>query len=130
MTTTGNKCQATTKTGKPCTAYALTDSAYCFAHDPAKRHERKAARAAGGKARHGRSLEADTTPASVETISDVIPLLERVINDTLSLENSVNRNRTVGYLAGVIVKAFEVSEFEMRIAALERALKLREETNQ
>lgn len=34
----GVKCAATTTSGKPCSHYALTDHAYCYQHDPAKRH--------------------------------------------------------------------------------------------
>lgn len=125
MTTTGNPqhCKAITRAGQPCTAYAVANSNFCFAHDPGRSQARKAARQAGGRARHGRRLETsgNSEPVQIRSITDVVMLLEKTINDALSLENSLQRARTVGYLAGVFIKAFEVSELERRIEILEQA---------
>jgi len=59
-------------------------------------------------------------------MADVATLLNHVINDTLQLENSLQRARTIGYLAGLILKALEMSTLEQRVAAVERTLELRE----
>jgi len=83
--------------------------------------ERKAARSKGGRARHGRriSQQGSNEPVTVATISDVIHLLARAINDALALENSIARARCLGYLAGAVCKALEVGDLEARITALE-----------
>ena len=56
----------------------------------------------------------------------MIQLLVRAVNDLLSLENSVQRARTLGYLGGVAIKALEVGNLEERVAELERVLKGRQ----
>ena len=42
--------------------------------------------------------------------------------DTLGLENSIARARTLAYLATSAIKLLEVGEFEQRLAALETAI--------
>jgi hypothetical protein len=127
VATTGRPCKAKNARGEPCGAYAMRGSKYCFHHDPAKAEERKVARTKGGRARHGRTLAegGNDGPVQIETVADVVDLLVRTINDVLSLENSIQRARAIGYLAGVVVKALEVAELEERVAALEAALKTR-----
>ena len=129
MTSTGRRCKATTKSGDPCAAYAGDGSDYCFWHDPAKAEERKAARQRGGQARHGRNVIPPTggEPVEIRQVGDVLPLLERAVNDLLALENSIARARAIGYLAGVAIKTLEVSELAERVAELERVLRKREE---
>lgn len=124
------KCKATTKAGKPCRAWAMEGSDYCYMHNPATAAERKAAQARGGKARHGRHLETGGDPdeLQLEGVADTLAILATAIKDTARLENSVARNRALGYLASVALKAFEITELEERMEALERALKLREGT--
>ena len=53
-------------------------------------------------------------------MAQVQRLLEIAASDTLSLENSVARSRTLAYLAQVALKALEVGELAERIDALER----------
>jgi hypothetical protein len=57
-------------------------------------------------------------------MGDVVRLLERAVNDALVLENSLQRARTLGYLAGAVVKAFEMGELEVRMKTLEERLKV------
>ena len=105
----------------------MIGSDFCFAHDPTKAAERKAARARGGRARHGRNLDGagNAGPVTISTVPDVVGLLARTVNDVLTLENSIQRARAIGYLAGVIVKALEVSDLEERLTAIESVLKAR-----
>ena len=127
MTTTGRQCKATSKRGEPCGAFALRGSDYCFHHDPTKAKERAEARAKGGHARHGRRIGKMGKPGPVEIqdMADVVTLLETTINDALSLENSLQRARTIATLANVVIKALEFATLEERVAALELALKAR-----
>ena len=116
-------CQARTKSGTPCQATPQANG-WCFSHDPALRAERKAARAKGGRARHGRQLaRGQHDPVTLGTPEDVRRLLEVAINDCLQLENSVSRARAVGTLALAALKVFEVGEHAERLAAIEEALR-------
>lgn len=118
---TGRHCKAVNARGLPCGGYATAGSDFCFAHDPDRAKERKAARSKGGYARHGRQLlTAGDLPESFRTIADVTELLECTVKDALTLENSIARARAVGYLAGILFKALEVGDLEERIAELER----------
>ena len=127
MTTTTKRCKEKNKRGEPCGAFVLRGSDYCFHHDPTKAKERAAARAKGGRARHGRRIGNTGRPELIEIrgMADVVTLLETTINDALSLENSLQRARTIATLANVVIKALEFATLEERVEALELALKAR-----
>jgi hypothetical protein len=55
-------------------------------------------------------------------VGQIRRLLEIAVLDTLSLENSVARSRTLAYLAQVALKTLEVGEFEERLEALEATM--------
>ena len=127
-------CTATNRDGSPCNGYAVTASDYCFHHDPARAAERLHARRKGGRARHGRHVgpAAGADPSglagriTLDTMADVAALLQDAINTTLRLENSIHRARTVGYLAGLLIKALDFSILEERLDQVERALSPRD----
>ena len=54
-------------------------------------------------------------------MGDLRRLLVIASLDTLGLENSIARARTLGYLVGVAGKLLETGELEERLAALEAA---------
>jgi len=64
-----------------------------------------------------------TGSVSVETPADVLNVVRGAILDVLRLENSIARARTLGYLAGVALKAFEVTELDQRLTALEQTVR-------
>ena len=121
------KCQATAKKGTPCNAYAVAGSAYCFQHDPALAARRRQARSKGGLARHGRHIGpvGQAQPVPLDTMADVVALLQWAINQTRQLENSLHRNNTIGSLAAQLMKAFDMAALEGRLAELEHILKSR-----
>jgi len=114
-------CKATTKDGLPCRALRVTDSDYCFMHDPALAEERKEARARGGRARHGRKIGpvGEGEYVEIRDLGDVLRVLASELNAVLSLEKSISRARAVGYLAGIMANIYQASELEQRLAALE-----------
>lgn len=126
MTTTASPklCVETRKDGQPCHAYACAGSDYCFVHDPAKAAERKAARTKGGRARHGRKVGVAEFLGhrQFRSMADMTALLEIAVQQTLRLENSVSRNRCLGYLARCWADLHEAGELEERLAALERIM--------
>jgi len=58
----------------------------------------------------------------LEHVGDIRRLLEVAVLDTLGLENSISRARTLAYLATTAIKLLEVGEFEQRLASLETAM--------
>ena len=62
----------------------------------------------------------------LENVGQVRRLIHIAVLDTLSLENSIARSRSLAYLAQVALKALEVGEFEERLRSLEAAVKPRD----
>lgn len=128
LTAPNLRCKGINRHGGPCGGFALNDSDYCFAHDPDSAKRRDKARKAGGKARQGRSLQltwaGDEHRPNIHILSveDVKALLERALLAEVTLENSHARNKVIGYLCGVALKALEVGEIEERIARLEESI--------
>jgi len=118
--TTGNRCEAVKANGEPCGAFAVRGSRFCFAHCPERAQERRAAQSRGGRARHRRVLQ-DGDRVHLETVADVVAVLESALGELVTLEPSVAKSRAVGYLCGQAVRALELSDIEARVAALEAA---------
>ena len=119
------KCSATNRRGQPCQAWAGA-SGYCFAHDPERTAAHSKASAKGGrKASKLRGLPA----AKVRSVSDLLPLLSRLIDDVLVNEyGAVKRARTVAHLARCYANIVMTGELEQRVAAIERALARRSDS--
>jgi hypothetical protein len=69
-----------------------------------------------------RAARGSDPPAIAPRLRDVGAIqeqLETALFDSLRLENSNGRSRTIGYLLGFALKALEVGELESRLAALE-----------
>lgn len=124
MTSTANvRCSATNRRGEPCQAYPVQGSRWCYWHDPAMAEARARSRAAGGAARHGRKVgDGAGDPVEVSEMGDVLLLVNEAIRGAWSLENSIQRSRTLGYLAGQAVKALQLVDLEERVANLERVV--------
>ena len=100
----------------------MRESKFCFWHDPEHATEVAEARRLGGlRRRKEKAVEGAYDFGGLVEVSQVRRLLEIAALDTLSLENSVARSRTLAYLAQVALKALEVGAFEERLRALEGA---------
>ena len=62
----------------------------------------------------------------LSSVPDIRRLLEIAVIDTLTLENSVARARTLAYLAQSALRCLEVGELEERVEMLEAAVHSRE----
>lgn len=116
----GGRCQAKTKNGRRCGGFATEDSNFCFTHDPAREDERAEAHRRGGENRP-RAIHplAYPTDVDVKTAGGLLSLMEHTIKDTWTLETSVARGRTIGYLAQVQKGILEVGQLEDRVKKLE-----------
>lgn len=115
----GGYCQATTKGGKPCSAYAIEGSQFCFTHDPTREAERAEAHKRGGESRPRPTNDAPFPNVDVKTANGLLFMMEDLFKDTWTLETSVARSRTIGYLAQVQKGILEVGELEDRVKRLE-----------
>lgn len=116
-------CKAIKQGGERCLATPLRDGDFCFWHDPEHQTEAADARRLGGlrRKREG-TLQGAYDLDSLDTVAGIRRLLEVALLDTIGLDNSVARSRTL--IAGVLAaaKLLEVGEQEERLAAIEAAL--------
>jgi hypothetical protein len=117
------QCAFRTKSGEPCRAAPLRDGVFCIMHSPEHAQEIQEARRLGGLRR---KRELTVTGAyeieSLNTVYGIRRLVEIAILDTLGMENSIARSRTIGYLAQVALRTLEVGELGDRIAILEQSV--------
>ncbi|MCL2149319.1 MAG: hypothetical protein FWH51_00020 [Dehalococcoidia bacterium] len=105
----------------------LKDSDYCRMHCPEHAEEVQEARRLGGLRRKQEvALSGTWDFKGLESASDIRRLIEVAALDTLSLENSLSRNRTLVYIAQVALRALETNEYEQRLIALEQAMRLQQ----
>jgi len=114
-------CKALKEDGSRCQAPPLLDGDFCLMHSPEHADEMAEARRLGGlRRRREKAVSGAYAFEGLGDVGQVRRLLEIAVLDTLSLENSVARSRTLAYLAQVALKTLEVGEFDERLEALER----------
>ncbi len=115
--------------GAPCNATSLRDEDACFWHSPEHAEAAREARRLGGLRRR---REATVSGAyefeGLASVAQIRRLVEVAVIDTLGLENSIARNRTLAYLAQTALKLLEVGELDERVAALEASVLPRQST--
>ncbi len=117
------KCVVRLPTGEFCRMPPLRNSEFCWAHSPEHTQEAQEARRLGGQRRKKEvMLSGAYDLEGIDNILGIRRVLEIATMDTLSSENNLSRNRTLGYLMQVALKAMEAGETEERLAALEQAV--------
>jgi hypothetical protein len=118
----GRACTFIRANGRPCRATPLREEPFCFWHAPETAEEAAEARRLGGlHRRKKKTVSAVFGFAGLRTVEDTQALLETAAIETLSLENSVGRNRALASYAAIGAKLIEVGELSERVAILEAA---------
>ena len=100
----------------------MHDEPHCFWHSAETAEEAAEARRIGGfHRRKKKSVAAIYDFHGLRTIADLQALLETAAIETLAIENSVNRNRTLVSMVTAGAKLIEIGELAERIEALEAA---------
>jgi hypothetical protein len=100
----------------------MRDEEFCFFHSPDTAEEAADARRLGGiHRRKKKSVAAIYGFNGLRTIVDLQGLLETVVIETMAIENSIARNRTLAGMIATGAKLVEVGELAERVAALEAA---------
>jgi hypothetical protein len=124
------QCRALKLDRSHCQASALPGADFCFFHDPAKAEERRESQALGGRQNRIKTLGATGSDVKVEDCGDVVALLSQTINQVRKGMIDPRVANSVGYLANVLIKAFEQDELETRIERLEALLERRSEASE
>lgn len=121
------QCNAKNKSGEPCNASA-NGNGFCFTHDVTRGKERAIARRIGGLKRITPSVaDKSLVPKETRTITDVMTILDYALQESLVLQNSIQRGRLLVSIAHGYIEALKVGEMEQRLEAVEMTLKMRKE---
>ena len=128
--TSPRKCRFRKKNGKSCSADAQIGRDLCVFHDPAKAADGHRARRAGGINRTHSTirLPPQTPDIPLRTTSDVSRLLAESINRVRRGQLDVRAANTVGFLAGILLKALEQSRLEDGLNHLEAIMGCKKDT--
>lgn len=124
----GRQCAFHSLGGEPCRAAPLRDSQFCLMHSPEHASEVQEARRLGGlRRKREATLYGAYDFEPLDTVGGIRRLIEVAVMDTLGMENSISRSRTLAYLAQVALRTLEVGDLEERIIALEQAVRGKQE---
>ncbi|MHB8648238.1 MAG: DUF5763 domain-containing protein [Thermomicrobiales bacterium] len=118
------KCAGVKKDGSPCTAPAMTESAFCYAHDPSRRTARDEARRKGGRNRANSARRERRWGGPMRGVYDQLMTAMQEVHDGELLPA---RATAMASLARSIVLTHQIGEVEERLSALERAVAESEE---
>jgi hypothetical protein len=126
---TPRTCKQVKEDGGRCLAPPMQGRDLCFWHDPEHQQEASEARRLGGIRRRREGTIVGAVGAyevgELDSVESLRRLLQIAVIDTLGLENSISRSRTLGYLAQVGSALLEKGEMEERLEALESTLEPR-----
>ena len=106
-----------------CQAAPIKGGEHCFWHSPEYAEDVAEARRLGGLRRRREVVVSGAYEfAGLESVGGIRRILEVAVLDTLGLENSIARARTLAYLAMTAIKLLETGELEDRVAHLEHAM--------
>jgi len=111
-------CKFINEGGEPCEAFAIEGSEYCWFHDPEKLQERIEACKKGGRA--GTRKVLPESNVKINSLRDIVRLLESTINDVRVGSLDVRIANSVAYLSGVLRQVMEQEFLEKRVDSLEK----------
>jgi hypothetical protein len=117
------RCSQIRAGGVRCRAYPIRGRDVCFFHDPERAEELAKAQHFGGLRR--KKEQTTAIAYDLEGLSspdDAVRVIQIAILDTLALENSLNRNRTLGYLAQVMLQAVDKGDNVERLSEMEAVI--------
>src|SRR5687768_12536403 len=118
-------CKGENAAGTQCKAYA-GKSGYCFMHDASRGRERALARRNGGlSTKKPHHADASMLPHEIRSIEGVFAVLNYALQESIILDNSIQRGRLLVSIAHGFIEALKVGELEKRLEALEMTLKLK-----
>lgn len=110
-------CSATTKSGKPCKAAAVSGTRFCALHgDPTR--AASLGRMGGRKNRHYVDTH-EVTFEAPSTPQDVVKILAQAMVDLRAKRLDPRIASALTHMSGALLKALETSDVESRLARLE-----------
>lgn len=109
----GMQCTFIKENNEQCQANAITDSDFCFSHDPNMEEAKIIATTKGGQSpkRNYNPLP----PIEIAGSKDIIRLLVTTIGEVRQGEIDIRVANCVGFLAGHLIRAFEIGEVNEKL---------------
>lgn len=115
-------CAGLTPDGRRCRSWPIRGEAYCLWHSPDREEEAAEARRLGGlRRRREKAVSGAYELTGLDSVQAIRRILEIATIDTLGLENSLARSRTLISAAVAAARLLETGELEVRLAVLEAA---------
>jgi len=126
------KCKFIKASGDRCNAYSMSNSDYCFTHNPEVAKERALAHRKAGLANRWELGEGVADLGWAKSIRlkrprDIVRFTSKVMNDLRQGKIEPRLATALFYGANVLIKAFEVSEITEKVEKIEKALGERED---
>ena len=116
------KCKETKTDGTQCNANAMSDSDYCYMHNPdISDEEKREAKQRGGQAR-ALTIANPLPVLPINEPNDAVLLIADTICRVRSGELDVRIANCLGFLSDKLLKAFEVSRLNDRVEIIERVV--------
>ena len=112
------ECQHIKTSGERCQAHSITNSNFCFFHDPSKTEERRLSSIAGGSKGKLLTLPPETLDLPLEDSGDVLNLLAQTINQVRQGKLDPKIGNTIGYLSTIFLRTYETYELEFHAKGL------------
>jgi hypothetical protein len=114
--------------GRRCRSWPIRGEPYCLWHSPEREEEAADARRLGGlRRRREKAVSGAYDFVGLDSIPSIRRILEIATIDTLGLDNSIVRSRTLISAAVAAAKLLETGELEARLAVLEATLASRDD---
>src|SRR3989344_202900 len=109
------QCQFIKEDGTRCGGFSVDESSYCLSHHPDKENTRLERAKKGGSAESYKKLNLKLEPITIKNSSDIMQAVIQVINEVRSGTIPPRIATRIGYLLGIALKAFELSEIDQRV---------------
>ena len=108
--------------GERCGGFPFEGSAYCINHEPRMQEKKMEAVRNGGAATSYERLELALPAMVISGPADVVVATVQTINEVRTGQLPPKVASTIGYLLGVALKAYEVSNLDQRVEMIESVL--------
>lgn len=115
------KCQQIIN-GKQCGANAMKNNDYCYLHNPKISEDEKLKAQTKGGLNRSLTISEPLKSIEINNAKDITQLLAETINQVRDGSLDCRIANTIGFLAGITLKSFEVSNLEERINKIESTI--------
>jgi hypothetical protein len=116
------QCIFIKKDGKRCGSYPVESSSYCINHEPRMQEKKLEAVRSGGAATSYKKLSLTLQAMTISTPGDVVTAAVQAVNEVRTGQLPPKVASTIGYLLGIVLKAYEVSNLDQRVEMIESVL--------